>query len=54
MINNSIHVKPFMVYRAAAPVDWNMTVEQVAEKTGLPVNEVEKICLQKGWRLLNL
>lgn len=53
-MNNQHHVKPFVIFRIGKACDWDITVEQIAEKSKLPVEEVEAICREKNWRPVNL
>lgn len=56
MTNRGDHMKAkamandFLVWREASSVDWDCTIAELAEATGLEASTVGKILKGKGWR----
>lgn len=40
----------FRIWREGHPVDWQCTVTELAEATGLPPGTVRRICRERGWQ----
>lgn len=41
--------RAFAIWRYANPRDWNVTYEEIAEATGMTVNQVHWVFAQMGW-----
>jgi predicted DsbA family dithiol-disulfide isomerase len=43
-------VNDFLVWRAASSVNWDCTIGDLAEETGLSLQTVSNVLRRKGWR----
>lgn len=42
-------VNSFLIWRTAEAVDWDCTMQDLADETGLSLRTVQAVCQRKGW-----
>jgi hypothetical protein len=43
----------FLIWRAGTSVNWECTVQEIADETGLSASNVSATCRRKGWKLVH-
>jgi hypothetical protein len=43
----------FLIWRAGSSVNWECTVQEIADETGLSASNVSFTCRRKGWKLVH-
>jgi hypothetical protein len=43
----------FIIWRAGTSVNWECTVQEIADETGIPPSTVSSTCRRKGWKLIH-
>jgi hypothetical protein len=43
----------FLIWRAGSSVNWECTVQEIADETGIPYSTVSFTCRSKGWKLVH-
>jgi hypothetical protein len=43
----------FLIWRAGTSVNWECTVQEIADETGIPPSTVSSTCRRKGWKLVH-